>query len=351
MTSCNIRLAERDEMQLWDSYVEAHAHGTPYHLSGWRRAVEEAYGFECPYLLAMEAGRITGILPLVIMGLPWCGKGLVSLPYCDVGGVLADSLETGRMLFMSGVQLATDRRIETLELRNGAVMEGQRGEQQYRYQSVSGKVRMVLELPESSERLWKGFKSKLRSQIRKAEKNGLTFRLTGDINGFYTVFSENMRDLGSPVHSRMWIRSVIDAYGEKAKVGLVLKGENLVGGGIILRCGSRISIPWASTLRAWNRLGPNMLLYWKLLEYAADHGVNRFDFGRSTPGEGTYRFKKQWGARPQPLEWIRIFPAAAPIPPGQSSSASRETAARLWRQLPLPLANYIGPRLRKYISL
>jgi hypothetical protein len=35
--------------------------------------------------------------------------------------------------------------------------------------------------------------------------------------------------------------------------------------------------------------------YWEAIRFSLKKGFRRFDFGRSTPHEGTYKFKQQWG--------------------------------------------------------
>jgi FemAB-related protein (PEP-CTERM system-associated) len=212
---------------------------------------------------------------------------------------------------------------------------------------------MVLPLPGGAAALWGSFSSKLRSQVRKAEKNGLAFRWGSgpELDAFYQVFARNMRDLGSPVHSRRWFREVLRAYGPQCRLGLVWHQDRPVGGGILLLAGASASIPWASTLREANALAPNMLLYWKFLEFTADAGYASFDFGRSTPGEGTYRFKAQWGAAPQPLAWSTVHLAGPEAIPSDHPGSARALAERLWNRLPLPLANLLGPVVRKYVSL
>ncbi len=214
---------------------------------------------------------------------------------------------------------------------------------------------MLLNLPGSSEELWKSFKSKLRSQVRKAEKNDLTFRWGDleDLDTFYHVFSRNMHALGSPVHSREWIEKILVNYGASARMGLVFKENQPVGCGIILFTKDTVSIPWASTLREFNRLSPNMLLYWNFLKYAADNEKKLFDFGRSTLNEGTYRFKKQWGAEPVPLFWYQTSLSARnqQIQSKSKESTKREKLADLWSKMPLSMANFLGPKVRKYISL
>jgi hypothetical protein len=218
----------------------------------------------------------------------------------------------------------------------------------------TGKVRMFLDLPASSDELFKSFKSKLCSQVRKAGKNGVKFFWGNgeDIDSAYSVFSKNMHELGSPVHSKSFLKAVLTCYGARAKLGLAEFQGKIIGMGIILLGSKGVSIPWASTLREHNRLGPNMMLYWNFLKYSADNGYTYFDFGRSSEGEGTYKFKKQWGAKPKPLVWYEsIEKRKTKTEPSQSGMGKRELVAAMWQKLPLRAANRIGPHLRKYISL
>ena len=169
----------------------------------------------------------------------------------------------------------------------------------------SHKVRMLLELPESSELLMNAFKSKLRSQIKKPLKEGLKAKIGGLelFHDFYKVFSVNMRDLGSPLHSKRLIHHVLEEFPEKARIVLIHKDNKPVACSVIVGFRDTLENPWASSLNNYSRMAPNMLLYWTMLEYACDNGYNKFDFGRSTPDEGTYKFKEQWGAKPTPLHW------------------------------------------------
>jgi len=216
------------------------------------------------------------------------------------------------------------------------------------------KVRMLLDLPDSSEALFSGFKSKLRSQVRKAEKNGVVFRWAGQdgIDSFYSVFCRNMRDLGSPVHSKRFFHAIVENFGANGHIGIVEFEGECIGAGLILSTNELTVIPWASTLRQYNRLAPNMLLYWNCLKFAADNGKKIFDFGRSTENEGTFRFKKQWGARSVPLFWYSpISNDSTCSAPDVTKSSRRERIAEIWKKIPVPIANSAGPHIRKYINL
>ena len=347
-----VRLANNDDKDKWDEYVLSYSHASPYHLYAWKMAIEEAYNHRAYYLIAEENNQITGVLPLIYLKPPLFSGQFVSLPFCDVGDMLVRDENTKEKLMLEAVSLAKKCKAKYIELR------GQIYPQSFEYLGLpvsvqSYKVRMFLELSQSSEMLWGNFKSKLRSQIQKAEKNGLRFEWGSieDFEDFYLVFSRNMRDLGSPVHSKEWFYAVLQHYGGNIRMGLVYHNEQLVGVGIILSLNNVVSIPWASTLRDYNRLSPNMLLYWNFLKYASDNGYAKFDFGRSTPNEGTYKFKAQWGAKPVPLYWNYIILNNRKLNFDESISTKREKIVRLWQSLPLKMANYIGPAIRKHISL
>jgi FemAB-related protein (PEP-CTERM system-associated) len=329
-------------LEKYDAYVATHPDASPYHNSAWLTAAGRAY-HHSGWLITVHRGHtLCGVLPLVEIRPPLGSKSLVSLPFCDLGGPLADDDDARCRLLEEARTFAANRRLKVLELREGgAALE----ETDQYNEAPHRKVRMLCQLSESSDALFKSYKPKLRSQIRKAEKNGLRAEIrtdNGAVDLFYQVFAGNMRRLGSPVHSREWFQELKQAYGKQMIVGLVFLGDQPVGAGIVLNTGSQACVPWASTLEQYNHLAPNMLLYWTLLSHVCDQGCKLFDFGRSTIGEGTYRFKKQWGAKPYALPWA-----------DQSGTASRlrpfiESA---WRRLPLGVANWIGPKLRRYITL
>jgi FemAB-related protein (PEP-CTERM system-associated) len=344
-----VRRITPDDYSVWDQYVLSNPDGGPYLFCAWKQAVEQAYGHRTYYLASFAGPAVNGVLPLVLIKHP-LGRGrLVSLPFCDYGGLLADSETISTHLLKHATELAIELRSD-LEIRNPRSCSAL--EVRDDFYPGTDKCRMLLKLPESADLLMSGFKSKLRSQIRKPSKEGLRAVLgyTDLLSDFYTVFCRNMRDLGSPVHSRKWIDAVVQAFGSQARVSVVYKDDIPIGGGIVLTSRDTVTIPWASTLRTYNRWSPNMLLYWTFLADAADNGFRFFDFGRSTPGEGTYAFKKQWGAEPAPLFWYKHKTTSSRTGTRHTGFSLQSTGATLWQKLPLVAANFMGPGLRKYID-
>ena len=353
----NIRLADKTDAPRWNAFVEHHQQATPYHLWAWREAIEAAYSHQGYYLIAEENGVVNGVLPLVHMRFSMLVNQLVSLPYCDIGGCLANSAETENLLLREAMRVGMGLGVKKIELRTNSLHDHDVIKQEAPQASEShDKVRMLLDLPGRSELLWDSFKSKLRSQINRSMKNGLLFTWGSHdtVDEFYGVFSANMRDLGSPVHAKAWIKAIMGQYSDAARMGLIHKDGVPVGCGIILMVGKQVCIPWASTLREYNNLSPNMLLYWSFLKFASDSNHDRFDFGRSTPGEGTYKFKAQWGAEPQTLYWHAATLGNQPQARDANqrlASGNRERLASPWSRLPLWVANAVGPSLRRNISL
>jgi len=348
----NIRLLTTELTEKWNTYVIQHHAASPYHLSAWKDAVEQGYGHQCYYWIATnKENNIVGVLPTAWVKPPLLRGNLCALPFCDIGGVLANDETIKAELLATAQNFCNDHNIPKFDHRScistaiSADSNKSKGE----------KVRMLMALPSTSEDLFAGFKSKLRSQIRKAEKNGLTASTGTDkthLDNFYKVFSRNMRDLGSPVHSKKWFEELLSAYDKNIIITNVWLDNIIVGAGIVLIAGNKACIPWASTNADYNKLAPNMLLYWTLLKYVTDQGCKVFDFGRSTLDEGTFKFKSQWGATPYTLEWQQynksgeIFLEAA-----GDTNKLREMVEQVWKKIPVGLSEFIGPKIRKYISL
>ena len=321
----------------WDAAVHALPDATAAHLYAWKPLIEEVYQQECPYIAVRRSGRVTALLPLVDVRSVLFGRSLVSMPYLNSGGPIGNDSDI-RALTEYAIQFARSLRIDKLEFR--ALRE-----LPIRMKPHAEKVGTVLNLPASSDALWKALGSKLRSQIRRPQKEGVEMRFGPDqVEPFFRVFSRNMRDLGSPTHAARFFTGIAQRFGGRAWFGCAwLKGQPIAAG-CGLQFGDEVEMTWASTIREFNPVAPNMLLYWAFMERGINQGLRRFNFGRSTPGSGPHRFKLQWGARDVPLYWFRWPDTASSMLRQESGTMS--IATRVWQRLPVPLATAIGSRLR-----
>jgi FemAB-related protein (PEP-CTERM system-associated) len=312
--------------------------------------------------LTSSSEDVVGVLPLVHLNHRLFGNCLVSLPYVDGGGVLADSGEVEADLLSEAIALARRIGADSIDLRcertvaacHDLIQAGAaEGLVPVKAAHRSNKVRMLLKLPGSSAELAKSFKSKLRSQINRPLKEGCISSIGGLelLEDFYRVFLINMRDLGSPVHSKELMRQVLEVFSERSRIIVVYNSGKPIATALVTGFNETLRNPWASSDRAYASMSPNMLLYLRMLEFACDNGYRVFDFGRSTAGEGTYRFKEQWGAVAAPLHWYLVSLNGKSLDPDASGMERYELAGRLWSKLPLVVTKVIGPRIRKHISL
>lgn len=339
-----ITITNSADARLWDEYANRADGAALYHLYGWRQVVETTFGHETVYLSAIDhAGNVVGILPLVRLKSWAFGHMLVSLPYFNYGGICADGNAAGALL-QEAIRVAQETKADFLEIRHDANWPSG-------LPTKNSKASMRLPLPTSAEALWKSFPAKLRSQVQKPRKEGMTVIVGRDdqLDAFYEVFSANMRDLGTPVYAKAFFRNILDTFPDRTWITTVYHGQTPVASGFLAGFRDRLEIPWASSLRAFNRFSPNMLLYWTCLEGACERGYRVFDFGRSTPGEGTYRFKEQWGARPHPLYWHYWLPDGRPMPDVNPRNPKYRAAVAVWQRLPMRLTRRLGPRIVKYI--
>jgi len=325
----------------WDGFVAAAEGSTFCHLAGWRGIMADVLGHECRYLVAeAEDGAWTGVLPLVRVRSRLFGHYLLSMPFLNDGGPLGDP-QARSVLAARGGDEARRLGVDLLELRVREPVGGELTESRR-------KVTVLLPLPETPGELWeKGFRAKLRSQIRRPQKAGLTTRFGADeVAPFYEVFSRNMRDLGTPVLPRAFFERIARTFPEQAVFATVYSGSTPVAAGCGFAWRGEFEVTWASALREFNPVSPNMLLYWSLMERAIGLGVKTFNFGRCTPGGGTHRFKLQWGGADLPLPWAQWSAGGVAATPSPDRPAFR-LATAAWQRIPVPLANLLGPVLAR----
>ncbi|GKS58894.1 hypothetical protein YTPLAS18_24210 [Nitrospira sp.] len=329
----------------WDTYVMESPSATGYHLMAWRRVIERVFGHETVYLMAQsQSGEVRGILPLVAFSSPLFGRFLVSMPFLNYGGVDTLDDEARYVLLEAAAREGARRGVAHVELRQSVALP-------IDWKRKDHKVSMRLELPKDFQTLMSAFPSKLRSQIRRPQKEGMTARVGSLelLDDFYHVFSRNMRDLGTPVYPKRFFREILETFPKDAALCSVVRNGQPVAAGFVYAFRDMMEIPWASSDRRFDRLSPNMLLYATVLEYACQQGCRIFDFGRSTEDSGTYRFKAQWGAKPVPLHWYYWLKEDGPLPELNPSNPRYRMAIGLWQKLPLRVANLIGPHIVKHL--
>lgn len=324
----------------WDRFVRAQPGWTHFHLHGWRDIMHEVMGHDTPYLAAYQDGALAGVLPLVRVKSALFGHFVVSVPFLNYGGPLGSD-DAVRALASHAVEMSRREGVKVLELRSRAALP-------LDLQVSHRKITVLLDMTGGADAVWKRLESKVRSQVRRPQKDGVTVRMGSDqVGPFHDVFSRHMRDLGTPALPRALFEAIARTFPDEATFACAYLNDRPVACGCGFRWDDEFEITWASSLREFNRQAPNMLVYWELMRQTADAGVTTFNFGRCTPGGNTHKFKRQWGTRDEPLWWYEHRAPGATTPAEGHGAAG--LGPRVWRRLPLGVATALGPHVVRFI--
>jgi FemAB-related protein (PEP-CTERM system-associated) len=338
-------LNDASECARIDAYVMQHPDSTPFHLTAWLKGVEAGTGQHAACLLAETVtGVIEGVLPVHAVGSPLFGRALVSTGFAVGGGILAVSQGVAERLAEAAWELAKARKCPTVELRGGALPHG------LWIIKSNAHANFARPLTPDDEAELLAIPRKQRAEVRKGLDKGLvveTGNTQRDRDWHYRVYSESVRNLGTPVFPKALMAEVLRGFGNDADILTVLSDGKPVASVLSLYHKGVVMPYWGGGVFEARALRANDVMYYALMNHARRRGCVAFDFGRSKVGSGAFNFKKNWGFEPQLLSYaVRTADGAEPRDINPNSPKYKAQIA-LWQKLPLPVANFLGPWISK----
>jgi FemAB-related protein (PEP-CTERM system-associated) len=338
-------LREPGEVRRIDGFL-AEARGSLFHRPAWLRAVEAGTGQRAAGLVAERLGTVTGWLPLTEVRSTLFGKALVSSGFGVGGGILAVSDEAAQALAEAAQAHAVRGRFAGIELRGGPVPEG--------WDSWSDKhcgFERTLAADDEAELL--AIPRKARAEVRKGL--GFGHRITigrgrDDLAAHYACYAASVRNLGTPVFPRALFAAMLDAFPESSDILTVWAGETPLASVLSFYHDGAVMPFWGGGVFAARAARANEVMYYELMLHARARGMARFDFGRSKTGSGPFAFKKNWGFEPQPLTYAGWTAPGARQRNIDPTDASYSRKIELWKKLPLPVANTLGPWIARGLA-
>ena len=331
----------------WNKYVYSNNDANIYHQLHWRNIIENTFGHEGYYLIAKDNGIVRGLLPLFFIKSRLFGRYLISLPFLDRAGVLADNPQIATLLCEAAIEMAQQTQVDYLELRNQGEIN------HVDLVAASHKVNFVLSSELTADILWKKvLKKNVKNKIRKAWKSQISIDMGSSVQhiiDFYKVYCIHMRYLGTPVYPLDFFLNMLNEFSNNLMIILAKHGGNVIGGKIIISFKDTLYFIAQYSLRQYNDFHANNLLYWSAIEYASKHGYKFCDLGRSNVDSGPYYFKKQWGAEMHQLYWQYYLHKAKQIPNLSPTNPTFSLAIAIWKKLPLGLTKAAGPLIAKHI--
>jgi len=332
------------QKRLWTEYVESHPEATFYHRFEWKDVIEKSFGHKTHYLMATEKGEVAGILPIIHLSSLMFGSMYCSMPFLNFGGICANNTAAEKALLKEAESITKKGHGKYLELRH---LHKSHSELPFQTHKVS----MTLTLDPDPDTLWNDFKSKHRTNIRRAYKNELKIQVGREdlLDTFYKLISIGWRDLGTPIYRKSFFRNIITAFGESVEIYLVWYGDQAIATAFNGLFKDTIEGMWTYSLREHAKLQTNYFLYWEMIKNACQNKYKVFHLGRSTSESGATFFKSKWNAEIKQLYWEYILNKDKEIPELNVDNPKYQKAIDMWKKLPVGLTKIIGPFLAKSI--
>jgi FemAB-related protein (PEP-CTERM system-associated) len=331
------------DRQAWDAFVADCPDATFFHRAGWRRVVEHGLRHRTHFLLAERGGAIEGVLPLAEVCSRLFGHNLVSLPCCVYGGVAAGNEDARRALTQEACRLADRLKVAALEMRNMEPREPG-------WPSKDLYVTFRKEISADPEENMKSIPRKQRAMVRKGIKAGLVARQEDHLGTFFDIYSESVRNLGTPVFPRRYFQALLDEFRSDCELSVISHEGQDIAAVMSFYFRDQVLPYYGGSRPAARGLKGNDFMYWDLMSRAAERGIRIFDYGRSKQGAGSYSFKKNWGFEPQPLHYEYHLVKASEMPEVNPNNPKYRYFIETWKRLPLPVANALGPILARNLG-
>ena len=329
----------RTRLSDWQAFVATQGAGPLSRDPAWLLVLEQGRG-HVPYCVeAVSDGQVKGILPLALVASPLFGRFLVSLPHVSSGGICYDDPSTAMALVDKAISLADELDVDFLELRNETVL----AHAQLRH-VVTDKVHMRMELPGDERVLWDQLGTKVRNQVRKAQR----FSFRGSWGGvelldeFYSLYAHRMRDFGTPVDGKALFEQILVFFPRSAELFVVRQQDEPVAAAMILHGHGLSEMHRSATTTSLRFTGVNTWMHWHALLRAQARGNRQLDLGRPTVGSSVYTFKKRFGATPQTAAVQHYLRRGSPDQLRRSGGRF-SLRIKLWSFLPVFATRWIGP--------
>jgi FemAB-related protein (PEP-CTERM system-associated) len=342
--TCQIKSLSEHVSCAWDSYVNAHAQGTFFHLSGWFSVVQQSFGHACHFLYSENDQGICGLLPLVEIKSTLFGHLLISTPFCVYGGAIADNEQIVRLLEHHACELAEQLGVDYLELRYQKPQKSSLLVKQAH--SVFG-----WQLAQQPDQILSQVKKKQRAVIRHSLNNQLKFTVGKDVDVFYPLFCESYRDLGTPVLSKQYFEQLIDVFAQYIDIAVVYDQQNKPSSAVMnFYYKDQVQPYYGGGNKQARQLKSADFMYFNLMCHASKKGTRWFDFGRSKNNSGAYQYKKNWGMQAHSLYYYYYLVNCDVLPDLSPNNPKYRFLIYAWQKLPLALSQWLGPGLAKYLG-
>ena len=340
----NIHVLSECNEKKWDEFVDFSLRGSLFHTIKWRRILDRTFSYSSHFLVASEGDVVCGVFPLYLVPKPLGGRIGVSVPFGVYGGILAEEEEARKGLLQAAQALADEKKLNSLEFRQEKKIDDSLPTKDLYFT-------FMREIFDGEEKNMAAIPRKQRRMIRQGIGFGLQSKIGGRefLRDFYVVYSSSLRNLGTPVFPYRYFENLVRELGDACKILTVEYQGKVVAAVLTFFWRDRVMPYYGGGLAEYQRYAIYDFMYWELMRYGWEHGYTMYDFGRSKADTGPFHFKRHWGFEPLPLPYQYYLPQGGEMPNLNPLNPKLQPFIAIWKRLPLPVANALGPFLIKYL--
>jgi len=325
----------------WDALTGSHPEATLYHRAPWLEVLQRAFGVRPSVAIIGDSDSTRAACLLAPNGNP-IRRTLVSMPFSDFCPPLAVN-DSARESLLS--KLAVIRNRPRLEVR-GAVGS-------YPWHVLYHFQRWTLDLSRPFQAIEKAADREVRRHLRRARAAGVSVECSRGAEAmdcFSAMQLESRRRLGVPSQPLKFFRTVHEVFArlDSIEVWFALHQGKRIAAVVVLRDGNELHAKW-SAREAGTPDGSSHLIFMAIAEHHAQH-AGSLDFGRTdSRNRGLSRFKRELGASAADLPYS-YFPQMPTVTSAENLTGVWQTASRVWRNLPLPVARVLNNVTYRYLA-
>lgn len=325
----------------WDEFVQSHPLGLIYHLSGWKRLIENSFHhMKGHYFVINGDKQIKAALPVFEVRSWLLGNRLVSIPFATLCDPLVADRKEFEDLFGAVKSLSEELNSSYVEIRamnSSSLISG----------ATPGKKPYLchyLRLDRDMASIEKKFHTSLRQRIRKLGKSGLSLRVAekeDDLCIFYKLNLMTRKRLGLPAQPYRFFKTIWNEfYPDRLRLTIAEYENKAIAGVLLFLFKDRVSAEFTATDWRFIKTNPVHFLYWDTIKWAHSQGYGVFDLGRTDKGNlGLLSFKESWGTETIELPQY-FFPAGHKLE--IKNSFAHKMATNVFRKMPDFAAQALG---------
>jgi FemAB-related protein (PEP-CTERM system-associated) len=336
-----VKLMAAHDKARWDAFVDACPEATFFHRAGWQRVIEQSFKLKTWFYYVEQAGQIQGVLPLCEINSRLFGHALGAMQFCVYGGVAAINDQARALLDGAADALARQLKVGHLEYRN--MVAAHPGDAAWHTKELYVTFRKAIS--SDDEENMNAIPRKQRAMVRKGIKLGLVGEVDDNVDRMFDAYASSVHRLGTPVFPKKYFALLKEEFGDDCEVRVITQNGALVAAVLSFYWRDEVVPYYGGGMPLARDVAGNDFMYWNLMQAAAARGARLFDFGRSKLGTGAYDFKKNWGFTAQPLPYEYRLYESTELPDNNPLNPKYQLFIKMWKKMPLKLANIIGPHI------